>query len=80
VPREANKVAHLLAKAAVSQMLDNSWIEECPSYIQSCVLAEKKTSFLMIFIFSQKIKNKKKVSFFFFFFFKVIRNRPSRSL
>jgi len=34
VSRDANKVAHVLAKAAVSQMLDNSWIEECPSYIQ----------------------------------------------
>jgi ribonuclease HI len=31
VPREANKVAHLLSKATVSQMLDNSWIEECRS-------------------------------------------------
>ncbi len=42
VPREANNVAHSLAKAVVSQMLDKSWIEECPSSIQNCVLAEQE--------------------------------------
>jgi hypothetical protein len=37
----ANNVAHCLAKFVLSQRLDNVWIEECPSFIQSVVLAEQ---------------------------------------
>lgn len=41
VSKEANNVAHCLAKAAVSQMLDNVWTEECTPLIQDCVLVEQ---------------------------------------
>jgi hypothetical protein len=41
VPRVANNVAHCLAKFALSQRLDNVWIEECPSFIQGAVLVEQ---------------------------------------
>jgi hypothetical protein len=31
--RDANQVAHMLAKAALRHLLDNCWIQECPSNI-----------------------------------------------
>jgi hypothetical protein len=31
--RDANKVAHCMSKFALSQMLDKTWIEVCPSFI-----------------------------------------------
>jgi hypothetical protein len=68
VPREANNVAHSLAKVAVSQMLDKFWIEECPSSIRVVYLLSKRTSFKMIFIISQKTKTKKYMICLFFFF------------
>jgi hypothetical protein len=41
VLREANQAAHLLAKTAVSQLLDKEWIEECPLSIQNVISAEQ---------------------------------------
>lgn len=38
--RESNKAAHVLAKRAISQLLDNIWVGECPSFIRSVVAAE----------------------------------------
>jgi ribonuclease HI len=43
--RAVNTAAHTLAKVAISQLLDELWAEECPSYIQSIVLAEQISSF-----------------------------------
>jgi uncharacterized Fe-S center protein len=40
VRREANQAAHVMARCAISQMLDNTWVEECPSFIQTIVEAE----------------------------------------
>jgi hypothetical protein len=37
VKRDTNQVAHRLAKLAISQLLDTSWIE-CPSFIQDIIL------------------------------------------
>jgi ribonuclease HI len=45
VNRAANLAAHSLAKFAISQLLDELWMEECPSYIQSIVLAEQVSSY-----------------------------------
>jgi ribonuclease HI len=39
VRRDANKGAHVLAKCAISQLLDMVWVEECPPFIHSIVLA-----------------------------------------
>jgi hypothetical protein len=39
VRRNANRVAHVLAKYALSQLLDNTWIVECPSIIPNVVEA-----------------------------------------
>ncbi|XP_062155083.1 uncharacterized protein LOC133863104 [Alnus glutinosa] len=41
VKRDANKVAHCLAKFALSQMLDKVWVEDCPPIIQPIVLAKQ---------------------------------------
>jgi hypothetical protein len=40
-----NTATHTLAKVTISQLLDELWVEECPSYIQSIVLAEQVSSF-----------------------------------
>jgi hypothetical protein len=37
--RVVNIAAHTLAKHANTQLLDELWVEECLSYIQSIVLA-----------------------------------------
>lgn len=42
--RDANTAAHLLAKLALMQSIDQVWLEECPSSIQSIVLAEQDSS------------------------------------
>jgi hypothetical protein len=42
--RVVNFAAHNLAKCAISYFLDELWMEECPSYIQSIVLAEQVSS------------------------------------
>jgi hypothetical protein len=34
-------VAHKLAKFALSQLLDVSWLDECPRVIQHVILAEQ---------------------------------------
>lgn len=39
VRREANKVAHVLAKCAITQMLDKVWKEDYPPFIHSLVMA-----------------------------------------
>jgi ribonuclease HI len=39
VQRNANKATHVLAKCAISQLLDKVWIQECHSYITDVVLA-----------------------------------------
>lgn len=39
VRRDANKVAHVLAKSAISHLLDKVWREDYPSSICSLVLA-----------------------------------------
>jgi ribonuclease HI len=44
VSRVVNFVAHNLTKCAISYLLDELWMEECPSYIQSIVLAEQVSS------------------------------------
>lgn len=41
VHREANMVAHSLAKLALSIEKEKVWLEECPSQIFSSVLREK---------------------------------------
>jgi hypothetical protein len=35
-------MAHCMAKFALSQMLDKTWIEVCPFFIQHLVLAESE--------------------------------------
>jgi hypothetical protein len=45
VRRDANKAAHVLAKCAISQLLDRVWIQECPSYITDVVLADNAGTF-----------------------------------
>lgn len=45
VKREGNKAAHVLARCAISQRLDNVWVEECPSLIHDIVLAERDISY-----------------------------------
>jgi hypothetical protein len=40
VKRDANQVAHRLAKLAISQLLDTSWLDECHSIIQNVVLRD----------------------------------------
>jgi ribonuclease HI len=40
VRRDANKAAHVLAKCAISQMLDMVWVEECLPFIHIIVLAD----------------------------------------
>jgi hypothetical protein len=42
VRRNANRVAHVLAKYALSQLLNNTWITECPSIIQNVVVADSE--------------------------------------
>jgi len=42
--RDANQAAHRLAKVALSQSLDQVWIEGCSSFIQSIVLVEQDLS------------------------------------
>jgi hypothetical protein len=37
--RDANRAAHVLAKFALFQLLDNTWITEGPSFIQHVVAA-----------------------------------------
>jgi hypothetical protein len=44
VCREVNTTAHIMAKFAISQMLDRVWIEQCSYFIQNIVLAEQKHS------------------------------------
>jgi hypothetical protein len=44
VRREANKAAHVLARNAISQLLDKVWVAECPPLISSIVLAERDIS------------------------------------
>jgi hypothetical protein len=41
VKRSVNMVAHVLAKNAIFQSLEQSWIGECPPVIQSIVHAER---------------------------------------
>ncbi len=41
VRREANTVAHKLAKFALAQLLDVSWLDECPGVIRHVILAEQ---------------------------------------
>lgn len=40
VLRDANKVAHALAKLAISQSVDYMWLDECPSSIHHLVYAD----------------------------------------
>jgi ribonuclease HI len=40
VNREANNVAHLLAKEASTLEMDGVWLEECPTFILNAVLRE----------------------------------------
>lgn len=40
VSRSANRAAHVLAKHALSQLLNNTWVAECPSIIQNVVVAD----------------------------------------
>jgi len=39
VKRGANMAAHVIAKCVISRSLDNTWIGECHSFIQTIVLA-----------------------------------------
>lgn len=41
VKRDANKVAHVLAKYALSQFLDKTWVEVCLSIIHNIVIVEQ---------------------------------------
>jgi hypothetical protein len=38
---EANTVAHKLAKLALSQLLDEVWLDECPFVIRNVIIAEQ---------------------------------------
>ncbi|XP_062155310.1 uncharacterized protein LOC133863384 [Alnus glutinosa] len=40
VRREANVAAHVMAKMAISNLLNHSWVGECPRFIQDVVAAE----------------------------------------
>jgi ribonuclease HI len=40
VRRSANQVAHVLAKYGISQLLNNTWIDECPIIIHNAVVAD----------------------------------------
>jgi hypothetical protein len=64
VRRSANRVAHVLAKYAISQLLNNTWIDECPNIIQNVVVADYECttwlSFYNIHWFSKKKKKKGK--------------------
>jgi hypothetical protein len=44
VRREANKAAHVLARNAISQLLDKVWVADCPPLISPIVLAEQDIS------------------------------------
>jgi hypothetical protein len=37
--RDANTAAHKVVKLAISQLLDEVWIEECPSILRNVILA-----------------------------------------
>jgi len=45
ISKEANRVTHRMAKTALLQSLDQTWIEECPTFIQSLVFAEQEDLF-----------------------------------
>jgi hypothetical protein len=45
VRREANEVAHRLAKVAITQSLNYVWRDSPPSFIHSIVLAEQEFPF-----------------------------------
>jgi hypothetical protein len=45
ISMEANGVAHRMVKTALIQSLNQTWIEECPSFILSIVLVEQEDSF-----------------------------------
>lgn len=42
--REANEAAHLMAKTSITRLLDEIWVGEGLSFIQSIVLAEQEVS------------------------------------
>jgi ribonuclease HI len=44
VKREANKATHVLARNAISQLLDKVWVADCPPLISPIVLAEQDIS------------------------------------
>jgi ribonuclease HI len=44
VSREANNIAHLLAKEASTKEMDCVWLEECPTFILNAVLRETLSS------------------------------------
>jgi hypothetical protein len=50
--REANRVAHELAKMALKQANDVDWVEECPSCKRDILLKQKKKR---KFIFLKKL-------------------------
>jgi len=37
VRRDANLVAHRVAKLAISQLLNEVWLEDCPSFLQDVI-------------------------------------------
>jgi hypothetical protein len=59
VQRDLNKGAHVLAKCAISQLLDKVWIKDCPSYIQSTVLADRDIPVCVLIIISVLYQKKK---------------------
>jgi hypothetical protein len=58
VLRDANKVAHALAKLAISQSVDYMWLDECPSSIHHLVYADHGFS---TWLMKSLIKKKKKI-------------------
>jgi len=38
ISREANEAMHCLANVALRQLLEQSWMEKCPIFIQNIVL------------------------------------------
>jgi hypothetical protein len=40
VRREANVAAHVMAKKAISNLLNHTWVGECPPFIQVIVATE----------------------------------------
>jgi len=53
ISREANEAMHCLANVALRQLLEQSWMEKCPIFIQNIVLINQD---IYIFFFLSLMK------------------------